>query len=100
MRNSYNIGNIWFAGLACNERFSEGNLGRIVIGGDRGDVEAPSAENHIAELAGDSGVMLWDVTLLTTLDLRDDEVEDEVREVVRQCYDSIQEETFTQSGKE
>lgn len=41
--------------------------------------------------------MLYDVDFVTTLDLEgDDDIKDEVREVVQACYNSIQEETFTQ----
>lgn len=99
MRNRYNIGTVFFAGLACNERFSEGNQGHITIGGDRGDVEAPSALNSKNDEC-EAGVALADVTFLTTLDLDESEIEDEVRTVVEACYDSIQAETFTQTGKE
>lgn len=94
MRNSYPIGNLFFAGLKTNERFSHGNLGCITIGGDKGDVGAISALNTERE---ECGVLLEGVTFLTTLDLNSDEVEDAARKVVQACYDSIQEETFTQS---
>lgn len=82
--------------MGCNERLSEGNLGRIIIGGDRGDVEAPSSLNSENDKC-EAGVALADVTLLTTLELSDDEVVDIVREVVEACYESVQEETFVQS---
>lgn len=99
MRNSYPVGTVFFAGLATNERFSHGNLGSITIGGDRGDVEAASALNSENDEC-EQGVALEDITFLTTLELANDQVEDEVREVVQSSYDSIQEGTFTQSGKE
>ncbi len=94
-RNTYSAGNVFFPGLDCKKRLSEGNGGNILIGGDRGDVEAVSA--RIITSHRGSGVLLEDAFFLTTLDLERSEVEDEVREVVQACYDSIQEETFTQS---
>jgi len=94
MRNSYSIGTVFLAGLETNERFSCSNRGGIFIGGDRGDVEAVSALN--SEKEGEEGVALEDVTLFTTLDLDDSEIEGEIREIVQACYDSIQEETFNQ----
>lgn len=96
MKNSYPVGNLFFVGLDCDERFSYGNRGHITIGGDKGDVHASGALNSEDDEC-EEGVALLDVTFLTTLDLTKDEVEDEVCEVVEACYDSIQAETFAQS---
>lgn len=93
MKNSYPVGNLFFVGLDCDERFSRGP---IIIGGDKGDVHASGALNSEDDEC-EEGVALLDVTFLTTLDLTEDEVEDEVCEVVEACYDSIQAETFAQS---
>ena len=98
MRNRYNIGTVFFDGMECNERFSHGNTGRITIGGDRGDIDALSALNS-ENAECEEGVALENVTLLTTLDLDENEIEDEVRTVVEACYDSIQAETFIQRGR-
>jgi hypothetical protein len=92
-RETHTIGNVFFPGLECRERYSTGNLGCILIGGDRGDVRAASA------FMMPRGVVLEDVEFLTTLDLKEEEVEDEVREVVQASYDSIQWEAFCQSKK-
>lgn len=94
----YNVGQIFFPGLQTNERMSEGNLGRILIGGDIGDVDAASATNE--EVDGKSGVMLVDVSFETGWeDLNEYDLGHEVRKVVEACYESIQEETFCQSKK-
>ena len=94
----YSVGSMFFPGLKTNERFSEGNQGRILIGGDHGDVKCTSATNETVE--DEAGVMLVDVDLITGWeDLDEDEQENEVRKIVESCYDSIQEETFCQSKK-
>jgi len=89
---------MFFPGLETNERFSEGNQGRILIGGDHGDVKGTSATNETVD--GEEGVMLVDVDFYTGWDdLTEDDLDNEVRKVVGACYDSIQEETFCQSKK-
>ena len=86
----YFIGEMFLPGLRVDPR-SQGLLGRIVIGGDKGDVWAADAT------AEDDGVRLTDVEFRTTLDLSDaggDELRELAEEVIQACYDSIQEETF------
>jgi len=95
---SFSIGDIFLPGLQTNERWSYGNLGLIVIGGDRGDIEAASATNEHVD--GEDGVMLHDVDFLTCMDLSeftDEMLTEEADQVVRESYASIQEETFAQS---
>lgn len=99
MQNRYPIGGLFFAGLETDERLSHGSRGRIKIGGDNGDVEASNALN--TDNSEGEGVYLDEITLITSLCLASGvEIEDEVRKVVEACYQSIQAETFTQTGKE
>ncbi len=87
----YELGNLLVAGVTCNERFSEGNEGRIAIGGDRGDVHALSAVN-----VGD-GVLMHNARLVTTVrGLTDDEAVELAVEIVMFSWESIGEDTFTQ----
>ncbi len=75
-------------------------MGSIVIGGDRGDVWAASA--HADERDGVEGVTLVDVEFRTTLDLAgrpDNELREEVEHVIRDSYDSIQEDAFMPAGR-
>ena len=92
--NLYNVGNVFFAGMECNERFSSGG---IIIGGDKADVHAARAFN--AEENEEKGVMLEDVNLWCTWNLTEDEMTDITREVVQNCYKSIQWETFVQNSE-
>ncbi len=92
--NGYFVGEVFMPDMRTNPR-NKGRMGNIVIGGDRGDVWATST--HADERDGVEGVTLTDVEFRTTLDfdgLDHDELLDEVRQVVGESYDSIQEDTF------
>lgn len=92
--NAYFVGEVFMPGMRTDPR-NEGRMGRIVIGGDRGDVWAASARAD--ERDGAEGVTLVDVEFRTTLDfggLGPDDLLDEVVQVVEESYDSIQEDTF------
>ncbi len=93
----YKVGNVFFAGMECNESISSDNRGIIVIGGDKADVHAVRAFN--AEKNEEKGVMLEDVNLWCTWNLTEDEMTDITREVVQNCYKSIQWETFVQNSE-
>jgi len=93
-RPTYFVGEIFMPGMRTNPRY-EGLAGSVVIGGDRGDVLAASA--HTDERDGEEGVTLTDVEFRTTLDFDDldrSEIVDEVRQVVEESYESIQEDAF------
>jgi len=93
---SYFVGEMFLPDMRVDPR-SQGLLGRIVIGGDRGDVWAADAT------AEEGGVRLTDVEFRTTLDfsgLTDDELREEAEEVIQACYASIQEETFWPTKRE
>ncbi len=92
---SYNVGNVFFASMECQERFSSGNRGIIIIGGDKADVHADRAVN--ADKNYEQGVMLEGVSLRCAWNLTADEVTDIIQEVVQSSYEYIQWETFVQN---
>jgi hypothetical protein len=97
MRNLYFMGEMFLPDLHANPRY-QNDLGSIVIGGDRGDVWATSAYNDNRD--GVDGVVLIDVYFKTSLDLdsiSSDELICEAEHVVKDCYDSVQEDTFAPS---
>jgi len=90
----YKIGNMFLPGLNFNPRY-ENRFGRILIGGDRGDVIADSAYND--EKNGKRGVFLRNVIFRTTIDFDDllpEELRNEAENVILFAYESIQGDAF------
>lgn len=89
------LGNLFFEDLRCNERRSTGNYPLVIlIGGDRGDVEAKEA------LSDNDGMWLENVTLHSSwIGLSAENMVDTARDIVLECYASIQEDTFNQTRK-
>jgi len=84
----YVIGSLVIPGTTCNERWSTGHRGSIVIGGDSGDVHAREAVN-----TGD-GVEMSGVELRTYLRITDREAIEIAESIVRQSWESVGEDTF------
>lgn len=100
------VGDIFLAGLSCNEKYSQNNHGEILIGGDKADVYASQAIND--ERDGVSGVLLSDVELKGSgAEIAEDiylnyylTPEELTEEIVRNSYDSIGGECFNQHHTE
>lgn len=90
----YAIGNLFVAGVTCNERFSTRNEGEIVVGGDQGDVRAESAVNTTG------GVMLYNARLVTTqTGLTDDQAASLAVDIIMSSWNSVGEDTFNQARR-
>ena len=85
----YKLDSLWLPHMSVNERYQD-DLGKIVVGGDKGDVYAKYAENK------NGGVLLSDVELHWgfNITLTDDEIYEEIDQIVSECWDSIGEDTF------
>ncbi len=96
MTTKYFVGEMFFPGLTVNTRHMN-DLGRIVIGGDKGDVHASGAYNDRQD--GENGAVLVDIELRTTLDLDEDEAFEMADDVVQFSFESVGEDAFIPSKK-
>lgn len=93
----YTIGDVFFPGMECDERRSSG---RIVIGGDRGDVHATGAWSAEDGENDEEGVMLENAVLHTSIaGLTDEEALGIIRDVVTESWEAVGKDTFTVSKR-
>ena len=94
----FKLGDMFFSNLRCAERRSAGNYPKVImIGGDRGDVEATNAELSAEH---EHGVWLNNVVLISNWPGLQEQSKDHrlalASDIVLESYASVQGDTFNQ----